>query len=187
VSPVTSRPPPLPSAPVELVAVTRAARGVLTRLGQLFRYDLSASYRLPPNPDGTFNDRQTDLFLAGEDGHRAWLVYAGGHLAGYTITRSTDGGGRGIAAFLVVAAFRRSGVGRAAAAQVLADAPGRWHIAFQDYNPGARPFWQHVATDAVGPAWRTYDDAPREGRPADSWITFDTSVGASGPAGGAPC
>ena len=168
--------PPRPaSSPVELVPATRADRAVLENLGQLFRHDLSESYGLLPNPDGTFNNRPLDQFRTGADPeHRAWLITAAGRLGGYVMTRPREPGVMMIDGFFVVRALRRTGVGREAARRVIAMFPGRWAIGFQSYNPGAQRFWSLVAADAVGDAWSAHDDPPVEGRPPDSWITFTT-------------
>jgi len=170
--------PPRPSSrPVELIPVGRSHRAVLENLGQLYRHDLSESYGLVPNPDGTFNNRRLDLFLAKADPEaRAWLITAAGSLAGFVMTAPADGGGRSISDFFIVRALRRSGVGREAARQVIAMTPGPWCIAFQAYNPGAQRFWSQVASDAVGNQWATHDDPPgqRDTWKVDTWITFET-------------
>jgi predicted acetyltransferase len=168
-------PPRPPSDPVELIPVDRSYRAVLENLGQLYRYDLSEAYRHLPNPDGTFNNRRLDLFLAGNNQeHRAWLITVAGALGGFVMTAPTDTGGMSIIDFFIVRALRRSGVGREAASRVIALMPGRWSIGFQSYNPGAQRFWSQVASDAVGDTWTTRDDPPVEGRPPDTWITFQT-------------
>jgi predicted acetyltransferase len=166
--------PPRPAAtPVVLVPVDRSHRAVLSNLGQLYRHDLSEAYQHLPNPDGTFNNRRLDRFLAGADpARRAWLITAAGALGGFVMTAPADGGGTSIADFFVVRALRRSGVGREAARQAIAAAPGRWRIAFQRYNRGAERFWAQVATDAAGEDWEMADDPPVAGRPPDTWLTF---------------
>jgi predicted acetyltransferase len=167
--------PPLPAEPVELVPVDRSHRAVLANLGQLYRYDLSEAYRHLPNPDGTFNNRRLDRFLAGVDPeHRTWLITAAGGLGGFAMAAPTDGGGTTIVDFFVVRALRRCGVGRAAARQVIAMFPGQWQIAFQSYNPGAQRFWSQVASDFVGDDWEMHDGPPESGRPPDTWIAFHT-------------
>jgi predicted acetyltransferase len=168
--------PPRPaSAPVALIPVDRSHRAVLSNLGQLYRHDLSGALGHLPNADGTFNNRRLDRFLAEADpGRRAWLITAAGALGGFVFTAPADGGGTTIADFFVVRALRRSQVGREAARQVIAAAPGRWRIAFQRYNPGAERFWAQVATDAAGEHWVMADDPPVAGRPPDTWITFRT-------------
>jgi predicted acetyltransferase len=148
---------------------------VLENLGQLYRHDLSEAYRHLPNPDGTFNNRRLDRFLAEADpGWRAWLITAAGSLAGFVMTAPAPGGGTSISDFFVVRALRRTGAGREAARQVIAMTPGQWSIGFQSYNPGVQRFWSQVAADAAGDRWATHDDPPVAGRPPDSWITFST-------------
>jgi predicted acetyltransferase len=151
---------------------------VLGNLGQLYRHDLSGPYGQLPNPDGTFNNRRLDLFLAEADLEaRAWLITAAGSLGGFVATAPADGGGRSVSSFFVVRALRRSGVGREAARQVIEMTPGRWRIAFQAYNPGAQRFWSQVATDAVGDQWEMHDEPARgqqDPRDMDTWITFQT-------------
>ncbi|GAA0527331.1 hypothetical protein GCM10010172_04790 [Paractinoplanes ferrugineus] len=167
--------PAVLSHPVALVAVDRSHRAVLGNLGQLFRYDLAEVYGHLPNADGSFNDRQTDRFLAGVDpGRRAWLITAAGRTAGYVMTIPAADGGNSISAFFVVRALRRTGVGREAAALTIAALPGRWSIAFQRYNPGVERFWSRVATDAAGHRWHIHDGPTPANRPPDTWITFTT-------------
>lgn len=179
-----SRPPRPASEPVELVTVDRSHRAVLENLGQLYRHDLSEALGHLPNPDGTFNNRRLDLFLAGADPeHRAWLITAAGRVGGFVMTAPDERGepgarsGRGgisISDFFVVRALRRTGVGREAARQAIALFPGWWSIGFQSYNPGVQRFWSQVATDVAGDQWTTYDGPPVTGRPPDSWIVFRT-------------
>jgi predicted acetyltransferase len=172
---VPSVPPRPPSHPVELIRVDRTHRAVLHNLGQLYRYDLSEPYGQLPNPDGTFNNRHLDLFLAEADPHvRGWLITAAGAVGGFVMTAPAAGGGTTIYDFFVVRALRRTGVGREAARQVIAMFPGKWSIAFQVYNPGAQRFWSQVAADAVADRWATYDGPIPASRPPDTWITFET-------------
>lgn len=170
--------PPRPApSPVELIPVGRSHRAVLENLGQLYRHDLSGPYGTVPNPDGTFNNRRLDLFLAEADpAARAWLITAAGSLGGFVMTAPADDGGRSISDFFIVRALRRSGVGREAARQVIAMAPGPWRIAFQVYNPGAQRFWSQVATDAAGDRWAMHNDPPgqQDTWKVDTWITFQT-------------
>lgn len=180
------RPSAPAAAPVELRPVTRADRAVLTNLGQLYRHDLSEALRHLPNDDGTFNNRRLDLFLAEADARvRAWLIVVAGRLGGFCMrapmvstgsTVSTAAGGARVHDFFVVRALRRTGVGREAARQLLATAPGPWEIGFQPYNTGVERFWSQVATDAVGSAWTVRDELPPEGRPPDRFIAFTTAT-----------
>ena len=52
--------------------------------------------------------------------------------------------------------------------------PGVWGISFQDENADAQPFWERVATDAVGDRWHLEKGAGPEGRTPDIWLSLDT-------------
>ncbi|XVV09817.1 GNAT family N-acetyltransferase [Actinoplanes sp. CA-131856] len=159
--------------PVAVKPVDRTHRAVLGHLGQLFRHDLSQWYGHLPNDDGTFNDRPLDRFLTGLEPERhAFLITVGGRTGGYAMTAPAEGGGTSIAAFFVVRALRRTGVGRSAAVQVVSRFPGRWRIGFQRYNPGVEAFWSDVATEVAGDKWEIEDGPPAENRPPDTFITF---------------
>ncbi|GAB1641384.1 hypothetical protein KRMM14A1259_18070 [Krasilnikovia sp. MM14-A1259] len=175
--PWTAAVPPRPaSRPVALAALNRSHRAVLGNLGQLYRHDLSETYGHLPNDDGTFNDRQTDRFVAGVDPkHHTWLITVAGRTAGFVMTLPAENGGTLLGPFFVVRALRRTGVGREAAAQVIAMFPGRWSIPFQRYNPGVERFWCRVATDVAGDQWDMHDGPVPENRPPDTWITFTTA------------
>lgn len=173
-SPSPGRLPRPATTPVELVPADRSDRAVLENLGQLYRHDLSEAYGLLPNADGTFNNRRLDAFRTGADPeHRAWLIEVAGRLGGFVMVQPHEGD-HSIGDFFVVRALRGTGVGREAARQVIAGAPGRWRIGYQPYNPGVERFWQQVATDAAGETWTSHDDPSVEGRPPDRWIRFTT-------------
>jgi predicted acetyltransferase len=164
-----------PTTPVVIEEVTRSDRAVLTNLGQLYRHDLSEGMRLLPNPDGTFNNRRLDaFFLADDPDLRAWIIRAGGALAGFVMTRAESDGTRVLSDFFVVRALRRSGVGRKAAMATFTAYPGPWVVAFQDYNPGAREFWESVAAEVAGDSWLS-EHRPVPGKPElppDTWMSM---------------
>jgi predicted acetyltransferase len=109
---------------------------------------------------------------------RAWLVLVAGRLGGFCMRAPTEDGGSAVHDFFIVRALRRTGVGREAARQLIASAPGAWTIGFQPYNPGVERFWSQVATDAVGGEWTVHDGPLPESRPADRFLTFVTPTGA---------
>ena len=61
-----------------------------------------------------------------------------------------------------------------AARELLRLIPGVSGIAFQDENADAQPFWERVATDAVGDRWHLEKGAGPEGLPPDIWLRLDT-------------
>jgi len=77
-------------------------------------------------------------------------------------------------AFFIVRGLRRHGVGLQAARELLRLIPGVWGIAFQDENADAQPFWERVATDAVGDRWHLEKVAGPEGHTPDIWLRLDT-------------
>lgn len=159
--------PVTPYRPVDLVPVDRSHRAVLSNLGQLFRHDLSEAYGELPNDDGTFNDRQLDLFLSGTFPRRqAWLITSEARTAGFAMAGPAEGGGMSIVGFFVVRALRRTGIGKVAAIDVVSRFPGRWRIGFQRHNPGATEFWSSVATEVAGHRWEITEQPP------DTFITF---------------
>mgnify|MGYP000435033149 CR=1 FL=1 len=60
-------------------------------------------------------------------------------------------------AFFVLRGLRRTGVGSLAAAQLIAESPGRWAIAFQEDNVAAAAFWRRLVRDLVGDATAIHD------------------------------
>ena len=76
--------------------------------------------------------------------------------------------------FFIVCGLRRQGVGLQGARKLLRLIPGVWGIAFQDENADAQPFWERVATDAVGDRWHLEMGTGPEARPCDIWLRLDT-------------
>lgn len=58
-----------------------------------------------------------------------------------------------VAEFYVVPRFRRSGVGKLAAAKLFRLFPGRWEVAILEGNVRAEPFWKRAITELVGEQW----------------------------------
>jgi len=64
-------------------------------------------------------------------------------------------------AFFIVRGLCRHGVGLQAARELLRHIHGVWGIAFEDENADAQPFWERVATDAVGDLASDHRDGRR--------------------------
>lgn len=171
------------TAPARLTIrpTTPADRIVLERLWLLFRHDMSDVSGALPDPSGQFRRERLDATFT-DPGRRGLIA----HLepgdgtppspVGFALVRGLDGPTRVLGSFFVVRGARRAGIGRQLAAQVLANFPGRWEIAFQDANPPAVRFWREVATAAVGQEWNEEHRAVpgRPDLPPDTWITFTT-------------
>jgi predicted acetyltransferase len=170
--------PAADSQPVGLRVATDELRPVVERLAQLERHDLSEFRGYTPDDRGVYAFRKLPLFFT-EPGHRAYLIYHGRTLAGFTLTHPRPDGANSVFAFFIVRALRRKGIGQQAAQGLLQLLPGRWAIAFQEENSGAARFWRQVATAVVGPAWQEERLPPASpaaaGLPADTWLLLDTT------------
>jgi predicted acetyltransferase len=104
------------------------------------RFDLDAEARFDPYPmlDQYWSDA-TCIPL---------LIRVGGKLAGFALINAFAHSGettdRGMAEFFILRKFRRSGLGAAAAGEILRRYPGRWEIAIARRNLPAIAFWPRV-------------------------------------------
>jgi predicted acetyltransferase len=150
---------------------------IVERLWQLYRHDLSEFRDTLPDEQGLFPTHELSTFFdPGRADRTAYLIVSDDDRpAGFTLAYSRDNGSTSIYAFFVVRAGRRSGLGRRAALELLAEHPGRWEIAFQERNAGAAAFWRGIAGTVTGEHWRE-ERRPVPGKPhipPDNWITFD--------------
>ncbi|MBI1378626.1 MAG: GNAT family N-acetyltransferase [Frankiales bacterium] len=147
---------------------------VVERLWQLDRHEMAEFWRSRPDPDGLFRPGVPAMLVSDPD-RDAWFILADGRVAGLASTRRRADGARSVFSFLVVRAARRSGVGRAAAAQVLAAHPGEWAVAFQEVNAGAAVFWRSVAAGAAvdGVVREEVETTPRGSEQV--WLRFATT------------
>ena len=134
-------------APVQL-------RPAFEQLVQLYLHDLSAVGGWDVGDDGAFRNSVLDGCWS-EPKRHPHVIRVGGVLAGFAIVDRTSGAADDddqviwdMAEFFILRRWRRSGVGRAAAAQLLSLFPGRWEIRpFPGYLPASR-FWE-VVVDVI--------------------------------------
>jgi len=102
-------------------------------------------------------------------GQKALVVRVGETPAGLRVPGE---GARTLGEFFVLRHYRRSGLGRQVALEVLRSRPGTWEIAFQK-NPAAARFWHRVVAEVAGDDWteqrRPVPDKPH--LPPDVWLT----------------
>jgi predicted acetyltransferase len=88
-----------------------------------------------------------------DPGGEAFVIRADGKLAGFALINRQSHSGHptdfNMGEFFVVRAYRREGVGRAAALKVLSERAGQWEIAVARKNVGAQVFWRGVASSAT--------------------------------------
>ena len=138
---------------VELEACGPERRATLDALFQLYVHDFSEQWagqdRGELEESGRFPDYPyLDLYWSEPD-RSAWLIRAGGHVAGFALLNTHSHSGlpsdHDVAEFFVVRKHRRSGVGRAAALALIGGRTGQWELAVARANTQALSFWRGVA------------------------------------------
>jgi predicted acetyltransferase len=155
---------------------SQSDRPVVERLWLMFRHDLSEFSGQLPNPDGAFRSERVEAAFT-DPGWAAYLLQNDGRPAGLALVRGLTSPTRTLNSFFVVRGTRRTGLGRRAVSDLVAQHPGPWQVAFQDANVTAVHFWRRVAREIAGTAW-TEDRRPVPGRPdlpPDVWISFEAS------------
>jgi predicted acetyltransferase len=126
---------------VEVLDATEHDHAVLRRLLELYRYDFSEFDGADVDPHGEFGYRFLDHYWTDSD-RRALLFRTAGRWSGFALVRI--GEPNDMAEFFVLRKYRRSGVGREAAQEVLRQVPGSWTVRQQLTNPAATAFWRKV-------------------------------------------
>lgn len=127
--------------PVTVVAADAGAKPVLRRLLELYLHDFSEFTGQAVDEHGEFGYRYLDHYWTEADRHpflfrvdRAW--------AGFALVRAGDP--HDMAEFGILRAYRRHGIGRAAAELVLRRFPGPWQARQLPANVGAIHFWRRA-------------------------------------------
>src|SRR4051794_29927930 len=110
---------------VEVVDARESDRSVLRRLVELYRYDFSEFDDADVDDHGEFGYRYLDNYWTEPDRH-PYLIRCDARWAGFALVRSGDP--NDMAGFFIMRKYRRSGVGRGAARDVLGRFPGRWTV-----------------------------------------------------------
>jgi predicted acetyltransferase len=148
------------TAPAKLftsVAVIPAAREqerTLANLLELYVHDFSEFCELETGPDGKFGYPHLALYWS-EAGRHPFLLKVDGKLAGLSLVRrgsqiSGDASVWDMAEFFVLRAYRRRGIGIAAAHQVWKQLPGRWEVRVMECNIPALYFWSNAIEKFAG-------------------------------------
>jgi predicted acetyltransferase len=137
---------------------------VVSRLLQLYAYDLSDLLELDVGADGVFALPFPDRYWI--DGrYHAFLIEEDGKVAGFAIvdsrSRFSEDETWDMNQFFVLRRYRRRGVGRWAAVELFTRFPGRWEVREAARNTPARDFWRRVIGDFSGGTFdeTSYDDA----------------------------
>jgi predicted acetyltransferase len=124
---------------VEVLDAIEQDRPVLRRLLELYRYDFSEFDDADVGAHGEFGYRYLDHYWTDPE-RRPLLFRTAGRWSGFALVRTGDP--NDMAEFFVLRKYRRTGVGRGAAREVLRRFPGRWTVRQQLVNPVATEFWR---------------------------------------------
>ena len=142
----------------ELIQAKGADAPVLQNLFQLYAHDFTAFWagqaRGELGEDGRFEPYALEGYFL-RPAWRAFLVRAGGALAGFALVNDVPHSGlpadRSMAEFFIVRKHRRSGLGRRCAERLFHAAPGVWEVAVARANVRAQSFWRTVIGACAAP------------------------------------
>jgi predicted acetyltransferase len=148
---------------VDLVAASEADREILANLLQFELHDLSEFEPQDVGADGRFSYDYLATYFEDDPARKAWLIYSAETVIGFALARLLPTDEWSIAEFFVLRAYRRQGVGRAAARAVLATHPGPWVVEFVPQDEAAAGFWRRVVGEHTAGAFveRSAEDPPR--------------------------
>jgi predicted acetyltransferase len=139
---------------IRLARLRRSDKAVLARLLQLYLYEMTTHVPFPIGQDGLFPYPFLDAYWD-EDGEpsagrHAYLIVAGGELAGFALVMdwcpiTGEKPCHFVSEFFVLAARRRQGVATTVCRLLLDQHPGKWHIGVIERNAPAVAFWRTVA------------------------------------------
>jgi predicted acetyltransferase len=147
---VPKKPPPH----IEVVPAGMEQEPVLANLLELYAHDFSEFHPSQLGADGRFGYPHLSTYWSQPD-HYPFLVKVDGNLAGLALIKkshSTFHGGEvwDVAEFFIVRAYRRRGIGGAAAHEVWKKFRGRWEVRVMESNRTGAEFWSRALAAFVG-------------------------------------
>jgi len=148
------------AAPWTLAELTPREQPLLRRLFELYLYDFSEMEHADLDDEGWFAPN-AGPWLARywtQPDKTALLLRVDGKPAGFALLDERSpiadaADRRYVAAFFVLRAYRRRGLGAAMAHEIFRRVPGRWQVLEVRANPRAQAFWRRVIGEATGGAY----------------------------------
>lgn len=143
---------------LEIMPASLAEKPIVARMVQLYLHDFSelAAIGSPygdVDESGAFALTYFDSYWQEAD-RMALLLRVGGQLAGFALINKWSptglGTDRSIAEYFVMRKYRRAGVGRCAAHEIVRRYPGIWEVNVAHYNAPAQEFWQRAVSAVPG-------------------------------------
>ena len=178
---MSNSPKDIPATAAQDVALHRATHAdakLLSNLLELYIHDMSEIFPVEVGADGRFGYERLPLYWSEPERRPAFLIRFGGRVVGFAlVTRGSpatdDPDDLDVAEFFVLRRYRRSGVGRHAAALLWDHIPGRWVVRVSEGNRAGLPFWEATIRDYTSGA---YTASTRPGTPHPSRVFLFTSA-----------
>lgn len=141
---------------IEVIPAAPGQAPVMANLLELYMHDFSEFHNLELGADGRFGYKHLALYWSDPDRH-PFLIKVDGRLAGLALVKREFEAFESktvwdMAEFFIVRAYRRRGIGMAAARHVWTMFPGTWQVRVMESNRAALNFWQHAITAFTGAA-----------------------------------
>lgn len=144
--------------PIQLVQTGTEHAELIRNLYQFYAYESSDWEQEDVEVDGRFyvHDEHLARYWS-EPQWSANLILADGFIAGFLLIERSELPGIDaleLADLFVLKKYRRMGIGRALATQVLLDGETPWLVRFYDHDHAAQAFWHSVLDDLPRPVQR---------------------------------
>jgi predicted acetyltransferase len=131
---------------IEVISASITDKPLIQQMMELYQYDFSEFENTDLNEHGYFGYAYLDYYWVEPDRH-PFIVRVKGRLAGFALVNQftyLPGSQYSIAEFFILRKYRRQGIGKRVAMQILNQFCGRWEIHQTIANIGAQKFWRHV-------------------------------------------
>ncbi|WP_370686615.1 GNAT family N-acetyltransferase [Pseudomonas citronellolis] len=150
------RAPPMSTTTVELLRTGPEHSELIRNLYQFYAYESSDWEQEDVEADGRFYIHEEHLARYWQAPQwSAELVLVDGFIAGFVLIERSELPGIDaleLADLFILKKYRRQGIGRAVATQVLTRGEGAWLVHFYRQDETARAFWQAVLAELPRPA-----------------------------------
>ena len=137
---------------IEVVRVEEEQREILAHLIELYEYDFTEFDNKDVNAYGWYGYSYLDYYWT-EQNRYPYFIKVDGKLAGFVLVCgycyvSKDQNTLFLSEFFVMKKYRKQGIGKSAAIEVLKKHPGKWELTVHPKNLGAHKFWRSVIAEA---------------------------------------
>jgi len=157
--------PAIPDTTVELIEAGPEPAALLANLYQFYAYESSDWEQEDVEVDGRFYIHEEHLARYWEDPQwSANLLLVDGYIAGFLLIEGSELPGIDaleLADLFILKRYRRKGIGRAIATQVLSSGEANWLVRFYDQDEVSQAFWRTVLDNLPRPVQAIeLDDEP---------------------------